>query len=62
MLLLTRRPGEKIFIGKNNEIVVTVADVNGASVRIGIDAAKDVPILREEVFYRDFCEEVLEQA
>jgi carbon storage regulator len=60
MLLLTRRPGEEIFIGKNNEITVTVAEVRGNQVRIGITADKDVPILRKEVFIRELCQEVKE--
>ncbi len=53
MLLLTRRIGEKIFIGENHEVTIQVVQINGGQVKIGIDAAKDVPILREEVYLRD---------
>lgn len=50
MLILTRRVGETIRIGDN--VDVTVMSVNGAQVRIGIQAPKDVPVHREEVFKR----------
>lgn len=48
MLVLTRRGGESIVIG--NEVTVTVLEVRGDQVRIGIDAPKTVPIHREEVY------------
>ncbi|MGB9712545.1 MAG: carbon storage regulator CsrA [Dissulfurimicrobium sp.] len=50
MLILTRKAGEKIRIGA--EIEVTVLDVNGRQVRIGISAPPGLSILREEVFRR----------
>lgn len=54
MLVLTRRPGESITMGK--EIVVTVLEVNGNQVRVGITAPRDVQVLREEI-YRAMQEE-----
>ena len=51
MLTLTRRSGEKIVIGSNGEIVITVAEIRGDKVRLGIDAPKDVPVHREEVYH-----------
>ncbi len=48
MLLLTRRDGESLIIG--DDIKVTVLNVNGNQVKIGIDAPEDVPILREELY------------
>jgi carbon storage regulator len=45
MLVLTRKEGEKIFIGEN--IVITV--VRGSGVKIGIDAPKEVSIVRSEL-------------
>ncbi len=48
MLVLTRRAEEKIKIGNN--IVISILDVEGGSVKIGIDAPKEVLILRMEVF------------
>lgn len=48
MLVLTRRGGESIVIG--NEVTVTVLEVRGDQVRIGIDAPRTVPIHREEVY------------
>jgi len=47
MLVLSRRKEERIHIGDN--IVVTIVDVAGKVVRLGIDAPKDVPIYREEI-------------
>jgi len=48
MLVLTRRRGEKIRIGPDIEI--TLVDVRGDhSVRIGIDAPKDVIVMRTEI-------------
>ena len=48
MLVLTRKSKQKIIVGKN--IVVTILKVNGDQVSIGIEAPKDVQILREEVY------------
>ncbi len=50
MLILTRRPQEKIMIGDN--IVVIVLEVNADQVRIGVSAPKDIPVHREEVATR----------
>jgi carbon storage regulator len=47
MLVLTRKPGEKIVI--QGGITVTVVQVDGGRVRIGIDAPEDVRILRGEL-------------
>ena len=50
MLVLTRRPGETLIIGDN--IRVTILDVSGNQVRLGVTAPKDVPVHREEVAER----------
>lgn len=47
MLVLSRKVGEKILI--NGEILVTVVRVKGGSVRIGIEAPAEIPILRAEL-------------
>lgn len=47
MLVLTRKEQEQIRIGDN--ITITLVAVRGDRVRIGIDAPKDVPILRDEL-------------
>jgi carbon storage regulator len=47
MLVLSRKVGEKIFVGEN--IYITVVEVQGNRVRIGIEAPKDVPIYRAEL-------------
>jgi carbon storage regulator len=51
MLILTRRVGESLKIGA--DVTVTVMGVKGTQVRIGIDAPKDVAVLREEIADRD---------
>ncbi len=48
MLVLTRKKNESIIIDDN--IVITVVDVRGDKVRLGIDAPKDVPVHRREVY------------
>ena len=51
MLILTRKPGEKILIA--NDIELTVLHVSGTQVKIGIDAPQDVTIMREELLNRE---------
>jgi carbon storage regulator len=48
MLIITRRPGEKIMVGE--DVVVEVIEVSGSSVRIGIAAPKSIPVYREEIW------------
>jgi carbon storage regulator len=55
MLILTRRVGEHLMIG--DDIVVTVLNVQGKNIRIGIRAPRDVAVHREEVYERIKLEE-----
>ena len=48
MLNITRKIGEKIIVGDN--VVIEVIEVSGASVRLGIDAPRSVPVFREEIW------------
>jgi carbon storage regulator len=48
MLIITRRPGEKIMLG--DDTVIEVIEVSGSSVRIGIDAPRSLPVYREEIW------------
>ena len=50
MLVLSRKVDEKIYIGDN--IIVQVVAVKGDRVQIGIQAPKDIPIHREEVYQK----------
>ena len=48
MLALTRKKGESIVI--NNNIEISILEVRGDQIKIGISAPKDVPIYRKEVY------------
>lgn len=48
MLILARRPGERVVIG--DEILVTVMEVSASTVRLGIEAPRGVSIFREEIW------------
>lgn len=48
MLVLSRKVNEQIIV--NDNIVITVVDVGQGKVRIGIDAPRDIPIDRREVY------------
>ena len=48
MLALTRKKGESIVINNNSEI--SVLEIRGDQIKIGISAPKDVPIYRKEVY------------
>ena len=48
MLALSRKKGEALII--NNNLEITVLEVKGDQVKIGIKAPKDVPIYRNEVY------------
>ena len=50
MLILTRKSGERITIG--DRIRVTVLEVKGRQVRLGIEAPSDTMVHREEIFQR----------
>ena len=48
MLVLTRRPGQSVYIG--DDIKVTLVEIKGNQVRVGIDAPSSVRIFREEIY------------
>lgn len=48
MLILTRKPGEAVFIG--DKIKIVLVEIKGNQVRFGIEAPADVRILREEIY------------
>ena len=50
MLILTRRVGESLIIG--DDVFVNILGVKGNQVRIGVDAPKEVPVHREEIYDR----------
>lgn len=51
MLVLSRRIGEILRIG--DDVSVTVLNITGSQVRLGIAAPKDIPVHREEVYERN---------
>lgn len=48
MLVLSRKKNEKIVIDEN--IIITIVEVRGDKVRLGIEAPREVPIHRSEVY------------
>jgi carbon storage regulator len=48
MLVLTRRPGQSVMVG--DDVVVTVLEVRGDVIRLGIDAPRTIQVHREEVY------------
>ncbi len=50
MLVLTRKPGEGIIIG--DDVKITIVELKGGGVRIGIDAPREIKVHRQEVFDR----------
>jgi len=48
MLVLSRHVGQQIMLGDN--ITVTVVDIQGDKIRIGVDAPKEMPVHRREVY------------
>ena len=48
MLALTRKKGESIVI--NNNVEISVLEIRGDQIKIGVSAPKDVPIYRKEVY------------
>lgn len=48
MLALSRKKGEAIIV--NNNVEITILEIKGEQVKIGISAPKDVPIYRKEVY------------
>lgn len=54
MLILARRPGESLYVG--DRIKITILEVQGHQVKIGLDVPKDTTVYREELYLK-----VLEQ-
>jgi carbon storage regulator len=50
MLILTRRVTESLMIG--NDVTVTILGIKGNQVRVGVQAPRDLPVHREEVYAR----------
>jgi carbon storage regulator len=48
MLVITRRTGEQICLG--DDVTITVLDISGSTVRLGIEAPADVPVYRHEIW------------
>ena len=51
MLALTRKKGEALVI--NNNIEITVLEIRGDQIKLGITAPKDVPVYRKEVYLQN---------
>jgi carbon storage regulator len=49
VLIITRKPGEKIMLG--DDVVIHVMEIVGNSVRVGIQAPRSLPVYREEIWH-----------
>ena len=54
MLVLSRRAGESIVIG--NDVVITVLEVRGGQIRLGVDAPRDLAVHRAEIYEQVLAE------
>ena len=50
MLILTRKTGESIMIG--DTVLIKVLGVRAGQIKIGVEAPKDLPVHREEIYKR----------
>ncbi len=50
MLILTRRPGESLYLG--DDIKVTVLGVQGKQIKLGLEVPREMTVYREEVYRR----------
>lgn len=50
MLILTRKPGESLYLGEN--IKITVLGMQGKQVKLGLDVPREMTVYREEVYER----------
>ncbi|WP_032093979.1 MULTISPECIES: carbon storage regulator CsrA [Pasteurellaceae] len=50
MLILTRKVGESLLIG--DDVSITILNIRGNQVKIGVKAPKDVSVHREEIYQR----------
>lgn len=51
MLIVTRKTQQKIKIGE--DVVITITSIKGKSVQVGVEAPRDVPVLRGELEQRE---------
>ncbi|MEE3609808.1 carbon storage regulator CsrA [Avibacterium paragallinarum] len=50
MLILTRKVGESLLIG--DDISITILNVRGNQIKVGVNAPKDISVYREEIYQR----------
>ncbi len=50
MLVLTRKVGQRIYIGDDGYVVI--ASIDGGNVRVGIEAPRDIPVIRDNAAKR----------
>ena len=60
MLILTRKLGERITIG--NDIVISLLEIKGSQVKLGIEAPKGISIHRQEIYERIRRENLISSA
>lgn len=49
MLVLSRNLGNRLMIGEKQEITITVLEISEHQVKLGVEAARHIPVVREEI-------------
>lgn len=52
MLVLRRGEGESIIIGDEGNIIITIMQVDGGLVKVGIEAPRSIPVHRSELYHK----------
>ena len=60
MLVISRKAGEKVFIGDN--IVITIVETDRDKIRLGIEAPKSVPVARDELLSMEERQAITDRA
>lgn len=50
MLILSRKPGESVYLG--DDIKLTVISIRGQQIKLGLDVPEHVPVYREEIYLK----------
>lgn len=61
MLILTRRPGESLIVGPDNQAIITFLESRGQQIRLGITARENTIVLRKELYQKQIAQGNIKQ-